>query len=207
MKVLILTKSNYAVEFIANITYQHPEHEFFIWTGDDSVWERIEAYDIGISFMYTHKIPAKEVNSHPWFNFHPGPLPEYKGRNLCYHAIMNGEEKFGATLHYMDENFDTGPIIDVWRFDIEPYMTAREVSRDAVETAKAMFEEYFPQILEDFPFATIPNVGGRYYKKEPINEYVQGDKLIKNVIRAVYFPPHYPKIEIGGLTYKIVRDE
>ena len=87
-------------------------------------------YDLGISFLYTYKIPASEFSKNKiWLNFHPGPLPEYKGRNLCYHAIMNKAPRFGATLHYMDKDFDTGNIIEVITFPIAADYTAGDLSR------------------------------------------------------------------------------
>lgn len=166
-------------------------------------------YDVGISFMHQHKVPAEQVNTHPWINFHPGPLPEYKGRNLCYHAIMNGERKFGVTVHYMDEDFDTGDIIEVFRFPIHEWWNAEDLSKKTIDISKKVFVEYLPIILENRIPQRRPNVGGAYYKKAKIADVVSLDKDVplSRFIRAVYFPPFYPKVEIGGVTYKIVKDE
>lgn len=50
-------------------------------------------------------------------NFHPGPLPEARGSG--YHAaILENWGYFGVTAHFMDENFDTGGIIECRRFPI-----------------------------------------------------------------------------------------
>ena len=59
-------------------------------------------YDLGISLGYLHKVPVEELKKAPWINFHPSPLPEYGGRNVAYHAILNKESNFGATIHYMN---------------------------------------------------------------------------------------------------------
>lgn len=173
------------------------------------------SYDVGISFMWTHKVLKQELDRATWFNFHPAPLPAYKGRNLCYHAIMNGETEFGATLHYMNENFDTGDIIEVSYFPILEWYTAQNLSEKTIERSKQLFVEFLPSILEGTKFLRYPNEGGTYYKKEPIVETVEIDDLsdpveggqLATFIRAVYYPPYYPKISIGGVTYKIVRDE
>lgn len=169
-------------------------------------------YNVGISFMHQHRVSAEQVNAHPWINFHPGPLPAYKGRNLCYHALMNGAETFGASVHYMDENFDTGDIIDVWRFEIEEHWTAQDLFMRTILESEKMFKNFFPRILAGEDFIRLPNVGGMYYKKEKIDDFVHSKtnmnpEYISQQIRAIYFPPHYPKIEIGGVTYKIVKDE
>ena len=51
-------------------------------------------------------------------NIHSGPLPEYRGCNPMQWAIINKESFAGVTLHLMDTNFDTGPIIDKRIVDI-----------------------------------------------------------------------------------------
>ena len=58
----------------------------------------------------------------PWFvnkyrnrvmNIHPSLLPKYPGMDREVHAevLRNGEKVTGATLHFVDEGADTGPII------------------------------------------------------------------------------------------------
>ena len=202
----------------------NPEHEDFVYRvaskydnehlipvliiKDDAerFWESF-SYDVGISFMYQHKVPAEQVKTHTWFNFHPAPLPGYKGRNLCYHAIMNGEKEFGATVHYMDEGFDTGDIIEVRKFPVQDDWTAWELSVMARMQTGILFEEYLPKILETRVFPRIPNRGGTYYKKTDIIEEVpvRPSDPFGQFVRAVSYKDHHPKIEIGGVKYEIVR--
>lgn len=194
-------------KFVNEVCDEYPGHEF--WVSEATAIPN--DYDIGISFMHQHKVPAKEVNSHTWINFHPAPLPEYRGRNLCYHAIMNREKEFGATVHYMDENFDTGDIIDVEKFWIQEWMTAEDVSEQAIRMSKALFEKYLPRILAGEEFERILNVGGIYYPKEKIDDLIdinyQTVETLERSVRAITYKDFCPKINIGGVTYKIVRDE
>lgn len=44
-------------------------------------------------------------------NCHPSLLPKYRGPNPYARVIMNGEAQSGITLHLIDENFDSGPIL------------------------------------------------------------------------------------------------
>jgi methionyl-tRNA formyltransferase len=211
MKVLILTNGLENYKFVDGVARQYGV------AGEDYVVQYLGKatfplvhYDIGISFMYQHKVPAKEVNSHPWFNFHPAPLPEYKGRDLCYHAIMNGDKEFGATLHYMDEGFDTGDIIDVRRFPLYDFYTAEDVSRMAISVSEALFMAYLPKILETPVFSRLPNVGGTYYKKgqiikEPI--VIDPNSPLGQTVRAITYKEFHPVLDIGGVKYKIVREE
>jgi methionyl-tRNA formyltransferase len=45
-------------------------------------------------------------------NLHLGITPWYRGENSLFWALYNGEpEKVGVTVHFVDEDLDTGPII------------------------------------------------------------------------------------------------
>ena len=43
-------------------------------------------------------------------NIHPGILPNYRGCSCIEWAILN-DDPIGNTAHFMDKNYDTGPII------------------------------------------------------------------------------------------------
>lgn len=202
MKVFILTSVS-EESFVCGVANQYD--------GDFTIVHELhgypEDYDVGISFMWTKKIPKSELDK-TWVNFHPAPLPEYKGRNLCYHAIMNGEKSFGATVHYMDENFDTGCIIDRLDFLIKESWTAQDLHNRVMEASKRLFKRFFPMILTGRRFGCTANEGGTYYKQHPIPEFLQRfDDYTAKEIRAITYGDFYPKIDIGGVTYKIVRDE
>lgn len=60
------------------------------------------------------RIVPKEVLDIPELgaiNFHYGKLPEYGGRFIVTHIILNGETSTCVTAHYMEEGIDTGEII------------------------------------------------------------------------------------------------
>lgn len=44
-------------------------------------------------------------------NAHPALLPQYRGPEPVFWQIMNGEPQIGMTIHRMDAEFDTGPIL------------------------------------------------------------------------------------------------
>lgn len=81
--------------------------------------------DIGVVCSY-NKLLSKEFLSSTkmgYINCHPSLLPDYRGACPYFHVINNGEKKSGVTLHFMDENFDTGDIIYQKEFEITPYET------------------------------------------------------------------------------------
>jgi len=87
--------------------------EFEIYTEID--YSNIDSFDLGISYCYPKKIKepllSKPING--FINYHPGPLPKYKGPNEYEDAIKNKEVNWGVTVHKMTENFDDGEILKV----------------------------------------------------------------------------------------------
>src|SRR6185437_15667453 len=73
----------------------------------------LEPFDLGISYCYPRKItePLLSMPKKGFVNYHPGPLPKYKGPHQYLEAIKNKETHWGVTAHFMDENYDTGQII------------------------------------------------------------------------------------------------
>ncbi len=69
------------------------------------------------------KILPKSVLDYPKYgciNAHVSLLPKYRGAAPMQRAIMNGEKTTGVTIMYMNEGLDTGDIISVCEFPINP---------------------------------------------------------------------------------------
>lgn len=170
-------------------------------------------YDWGINFLGTHKIPSDQLydkeGKHRWLNFHPAPLPDIKGRNVAYNAIMEGYSFFGATLHWMDENFDTGPIIAVDRFGLDGSETAGELMGMSIERLKKLFRAWVPYLLSYGSLEGNPQVKtGRYYPKEKISNEIQLSEAVHRQIRAkMVFPKYLPEVIIQGRKFLIIPEE
>jgi len=74
-------------------------------------------YDLGISLLFDRKLPPAIVDAPPrgFVNIHMAPLPRFRGANGVMHALLKARQDgvwtFGVTLHYIDHELDTGPII------------------------------------------------------------------------------------------------
>lgn len=179
-------------------------------------WSLVSKYDLGINFLGTRKIPASEVgNGRRWVNFHPAPLPEYGGRNVAYHAIMEGAKEFGATVHYMSPEFDTGDIIECVRFPIRPADTAGDLMTRAKVELVDMFKNWVPKLLQG-PVPAVSQEGKtKYYRQQRIDDYIPLMNYIdvnelsffEKRIRALTCPPHSAKIMIAGKNYKIIPED
>ena len=163
-------------------------------------------YDFGLSFLYTHLVPKSEFKvPKKWVNFHPGPLPEYRGRNIAYHAIMLNSSHFGATIHYMDKAFDTGEIIAVERFPIEPAHTAGDIVRLSHKILISLFKMYVPLLLQHGELQSQPQGKGPYFKKTNIDDTIKLSDEQEKVVRSVTVTPRFfATTVIGGRHYKII---
>jgi methionyl-tRNA formyltransferase len=170
--------------------------------------DSLPEYDIGISFMYSHKIPASEFEiPFRWVNFHPGPLPEFRGRNIAYQAIMQQAPNFGASIHYMDAEFDTGQLIEVVRFPIESHHTAGDLVQRSHEELVSLFEKHIPDVLAGKVPST-PQAKGKYYSKSPIKHDIELTAEQSRRVRAVMAQPAFTATAtIGGVKYKIIRSD
>ena len=77
--------------------------------------------DLGVVASFNKKLPKEllQLTKDGFINLHPSKLPDYRGANPYSHVIINGEEESAVTLHFMDENFDTGDLISQYRFSID----------------------------------------------------------------------------------------
>ena len=77
--------------------------------------------DIGVVASYSKKLPRELLclTRDGFINLHPSKLPDYRGANPYSHVIIDGERESAITLHFMDEEFDTGDIISQYRFAID----------------------------------------------------------------------------------------
>lgn len=164
-------------------------------------------YDLGIAFLYGHRIPASELaGSKVWVNFHSAPLPEFRGCNGAYHAIMQRAPCFGATIHYMDANFDTGEVIEVQRFPIKPYQTAGDLVRRSHRILIHLFRKHIPAILQA-KIPSAPQGPGTYYSRSVLPTYVDLDERQELLIRALTVHPLYhARVRVGGCSYRIVPE-
>ena len=100
-------------------------------------------------------------------NFHPAPLPEYKGTAGYNLAILEDLPSWAVSAHYVDEDIDTGEIIQVREFPVDRQReTARTLEAKAQPLLLAQFQEITDRLLaSEQRLATTANNGGRYVSR------------------------------------------
>ena len=92
--------------------------------GEDNADEAIQTVlrdaktDLVICSGYMKKIGPATLRAYPYkiLNIHPALLPKYGGKGMygdhVHQAVLNAEEKeSGATVHYVTDEIDEGPVI------------------------------------------------------------------------------------------------
>ena len=171
-------------------------------------------FDIGLSVLFWRKINKELIEQAKLgiINFHPAILPDYKGTAGYNVAILQGLLRWGITAHYVDENIDTGGIIEIKTFSIDPESeTAQSLESRTMSVLPDFVLEIFYRAIESKALLPVkPNEGGRYISREEMEsmkEVVPGDD-VDTKIRAFWFPPYKGAfISINGKDYTLVSDE
>lgn len=131
-------------------THIFDKHEFYE-TGD--VVDLLKNLNIDLLVLagFLWLVPDNMLANYPKriINIHPALLPKYGGKGMYgdrvhKEVLANGDEESGISIHYVNEDFDSGEIIYQARFKIE--------KNDDLELIKfkgqQLEHQYFPKIIE-----------------------------------------------------------
>lgn len=166
-------------------------------------------------FSFYWKKVRKELLAIPSkgsINFHPGPLPESRGSG--YHAaILQNWGYYGVTAHYMDEEFDTGPIIECRHFQISDKTINKDLVRIAHEQLYYLFKDIAEQIISGNILESTEQGEGEYFSLPELEEskLIREDESTEDIdrkIRAFWNPPYSgAQIEIKGKRYTVINED
>lgn len=165
--------------------------------------------DLCIVVAYGKILPKKflEIPKYGCINVHFSALPKYRGASPVESAILNGEEKTGISIMYMNEKMDEGDIILLKEFPILENDKTEDVFKKAVEISNtALFdvikdikEETVQRKPQDHEKATYC---GMFSKEDTILNFNESVSGIHNKVRA--FSMHLgTKTDILGFNVKI----
>lgn len=133
-------------------------HEYSIPVFEDNETDLPNA-DLGLCIGFPKKISLETIKkfNNGVINLHFAPLPQYRGSGTLTHAIINKEKKYGLTLHYMDEELDTGDIISVRWFELLKDTSVRKMVPIIENEAYDFFIVYAEKMLTTIIPATSQN--------------------------------------------------
>ena len=119
---------------------------------EEEVLKLILKYDVKLLVLagYMRLLSKKFVNSLPSkfiLNIHPSLLPKYKGMNAIQQAIDDCAEYTGVTVHYVDEEMDSGFIIKQDSIKINENDTVETLKNRLQVIEHRLYSDTIKQIL------------------------------------------------------------
>ena len=68
-------------------------------------------YIFSISFPFLIPEEVLSFGLTKFINFHPGPLPQYRGAMPIFEVLRNQEKETAVSVHYMNSKFDEGELL------------------------------------------------------------------------------------------------
>ena len=169
--------------------------------------------DLVVSFLFWKRIrePLLSAGRIGGLNFHPAPLPDMRGVGGYNVAVLEGMSEWGVSCHFVDADLDTGDIVAVERFPIDPdTATALSVDVDSQERLYELFKGVMRRVLADEELPRTPQGEGRYVSREEFEamRHVRPGDDLDRKLRAFWYPP-YPGavMDVDGHALTLVGDE
>ena len=150
---------------------------------------------VSMSFNQIFKDEIRNLPKQKAINCHAGKLPFYRGRNILNWALINDEQEFGITVHYMDSGIDTGDIILQETYpitDLDDYRTLLERAydgcADVLYRAIKMIQNNTVKVVKQNDIDAVGMYCGMRGEGDEIIDWKQNSREIFNFIRALCTP-------------------
>jgi formyltetrahydrofolate-dependent phosphoribosylglycinamide formyltransferase len=116
------------------------------------VLEKLKEYAVDWIVLagFMNLIPAEILNAYPnrIVNIHPALLPKYGGKGMygrhVHEAVVAaGEKESGITIHYVNEQYDEGPVI----FQASCPVLPTDTPDDVAAKVHALEYEHYPRVI------------------------------------------------------------
>lgn len=102
-------------------------------------------YDLYVLAGYMRILPHSVLTLGRFINIHPSLLPEFKGIDAIKRAYLSNAKETGVTIHYVDDEVDSGEIIASEKCKIEPDMTLEDLE----EKIHSIEHKLYPRVIEE----------------------------------------------------------
>ncbi len=177
----------------------------------DKIAEQNPSLGVIVSYSRILWPQLLDMFPHGVANIHGGKLPEYRGANVLQWAIINGEEETAATLHYVDEEVDTGPVIDAVGIEIGLDDTALSLREKMIPATAALLNKWLPKLVSGHCPATSQGeaTARSWPRRTPEDGYIDwstmSDIQVRNLARSLV--PPWPQAYYIVEGKKVVFDD
>jgi methionyl-tRNA formyltransferase len=165
--------------------------------------------DYIISYLSRWVVPSELLNRarRAAVNFHPAS-PDYPGIGCTNFALYENATEYGATCHHMAAQVDTGEIIAVRRFPVQPEDDVASLLKRTYENQIALFLEIAPLMAQG---KALPSSAEKWtrppFTRREFNELfkikpgMRREEIARRV-RAVSYGSFQPYIELEGYRFE-----
>ena len=178
---------------------------------DEDFLCQLRAFDAHLQVVVAFRMLPKQVWGLPpfgTFNVHAALLPQYRGAAPINWAVINGETETGVTTFFLDEDIDTGRIIDNKRLPIPDDANVEWVYNHLMSLGAELCIETVDRILQndgkvesteqpqDLPLKHAPKI----FKETCQIDWNQPAKRIYDFIRGLSpYPGAWTEIQKTGI--------
>jgi phosphoribosylglycinamide formyltransferase-1 len=125
----------------------HPDFD----ARNDAIWDEVRSHGAGLvvlaGYMSLLKVPGDFTNR--IINVHPALIPAFSGQGMYGHhvheaVIEYGAKVTGATVHFVDDSYDHGPIIMQQSIPVNDQDTAETLA----ERVQALERKLYPKAIQ-----------------------------------------------------------
>lgn len=197
MRIALFTNLSEEAHLVREIL----DPELTVTDATNYTW-KLRDFDLLVSYCYKDRIDSSNFSQPKYggINFHPAPLPKYRGFAVYNFGILNEETEWSVTAHMLEQTFDTGDILLQKNFNIEKSETAISLRNRSHQIMVRMV----PEVINNFKYLydnRKPQTGeSNYYSKKMMDNAraivsADDEKTIRKKIRAFWHPP-YPGVFI-----------
>lgn len=132
---------NHGIEAVCISPKSFPDREAF----NEALLEKVNEYHLDLIVLagFLVRIPPKMIEKYRnrIINIHPSLIPSfcgtgYYGLKVHEAALARGVKVTGATVHFVDDGTDTGPILLQKSVDVQPDDTPKSLQQRVMEEAE-----------------------------------------------------------------------
>lgn len=177
----------------------------------DLVQETNPEFVISVGFDYLVPPEILDIPDRGALNLHPSLLPYNRGKSPNVWPLIEGTPA-GVTLHYMDEEFDTGSIIAQREVETDFADTGKDLHERLEKAQFNLFTDVWPDVVAGKIEVTPQDPeAGTYHSVDDFLEACEldpdeevGVKEFLDRLRALTFPPFdNATIEVDGQAYYV----
>lgn len=129
-------------------------------------------YIFSISFPFLIPEDVLLYGKEKFINFHPGPLPEYRGPMPIFEVLKNQEKLTAVSVHFMNSKYDEGPLIfkDVLKIEKDDTYGKLAVKLSNHTAQVALNMANMVQYAEKIPSSMQETKNAYYYEKPALSD-------------------------------------